>query len=87
MKASRALGILLILLLLTVTVSGIAEETRYQEIFKEYSINYSGAEVDGHLLFTVYNRSWKYGLIDDTGTIRIPLQLDRSPSHLSLIHI
>ncbi len=82
MKASRALGILLILLLLTVTVSGIADETRYEEVFKEYGIYSSCPEVDGHLLFTVYNKAWKYGVIDETGTIRIPIQFDHSPSHV-----
>ena len=81
MKLSRWFGCLLILVLLTGTVAGVAEDARYEEVFKEYSISSTDAVIDGHRLFSVYNRQWKHGLMDDTGSVRVPLEYEYRISH------
>ena len=77
MKASRILSALLILALLLGSVAALAEETRYQEVYKAYSISRVDATLDGHGLFRIYDRQYKYGLIDDTGAVLIEPKYER----------
>lgn len=82
MKVSRWIGILIVAVLMTSITSGFAEELRYQEVFSAYSISSTDAEIDGHKLFIVNDRSWKYGLMDDTGEVRIPIQFENRLSYV-----
>ena len=77
MKASRFLSVLLILAVLAGSVAALAEDTRYEEVYKAYSINSVDAQVDGRGLFRIYERNGQYGLIDETGAVLIAPQFTR----------
>lgn len=82
MKASRFLSVLLILAVLAGSVAALAEDTRYEEVYKAYSINSVDAQVDGHGLFRIYERNGQYGLIDETGAVLIAPQFKNHFSYV-----
>ena len=84
MKTSRFLGLLLALVLLSGLVSAAAEDTaRFQQVFSEASITSTDAVADGHRVLVVSNRERKYGLMDDTGAVLVPLQYESRISHVA----